>query len=100
MRPFTPRPAGRSPTGGTRRFPGPPARTVRQLPTYRAGAGRPVLPGGHVMSRKPLSLPPLSRLEAIDPDTGLVNVVIDTPRGSRCKYKFDEAGGFFRLKKL
>ena len=42
----------------------------------------------------------LDSLEAIDPDSGLVNVVIDTPRGSRCKYKYDEAGGFFRLKKL
>ena len=52
------------------------------------------------MSRKPLSLPPLSRLEAIDAESGRVNVVIDAPRGSRCKYKYDEAEGFFRLKKL
>ena len=50
------------------------------------------------MSRRPH--PPLSRLEAIDPDSGLVNVVIDTPRGSRCKYKYEEKEGFFRLKKL
>ena len=50
------------------------------------------------MSRRPH--PPLSRLEAIDPDSGLVNVVIDTPRGSRCKYKYGEKEGLFRLKKL
>jgi inorganic pyrophosphatase len=42
----------------------------------------------------------LSRLDAIDPDSGLVNVVIDTPRGSRCKYKYDEKTGLFRLAKL
>ena len=45
-------------------------------------------------------LPQLSRLDAIDPDSGLVNVVIDTPRGSRCKYKYDEKAGLFRLGKL
>jgi inorganic pyrophosphatase len=45
-------------------------------------------------------LPRLSYLDAIDPDSGLVNVVIDTPRGSRCKYKYDEKAGLFRLGKL
>jgi hypothetical protein len=34
----------------------------------------------------------LSRLDARG-DSGLVNVVIDTPRGSRCKYKYDEKTG-------
>jgi inorganic pyrophosphatase len=42
----------------------------------------------------------LARLEARNPETGLVNVVIDTPRGSRCKYKLDEKAGLFRLNKL
>jgi inorganic pyrophosphatase len=44
--------------------------------------------------------PRIGRLEAIDEDSGLVNVVIDTPRGSRCKYKYDEKRDLFRLGKL
>jgi inorganic pyrophosphatase len=32
--------------------------------------------------------------------SGLVNVIIDTPQGSRNKYKFDENLKIFRLKKL
>ena len=35
-----------------------------------------------------------------DPDTGLVHVVIDTPRGSRNKIRFDEAAGCFRLSRI
>jgi inorganic pyrophosphatase len=52
--------------------------------------------------RKSLAGHPSSynRLDAIDPDSGLVNVIIDTPRGSRCKYKYDEKAGLFRLGKL
>jgi inorganic pyrophosphatase len=46
------------------------------------------------------SLFALSQLDARDGDSGLVNVVIDTPRGSRCKYKYDEKAGVFRLGKL
>ena len=42
----------------------------------------------------------LDELEAINPNSGLVNVVIDTPRRSRCKYKFDDKTGQFRLGKL
>jgi inorganic pyrophosphatase len=42
----------------------------------------------------------LTRLPARDPDSGLVNVVIETPRGSRIKYKYDERLGLFRLSKL
>lgn len=42
----------------------------------------------------------LSRLEAFNPDTGLANVVIDTPRGSRAKYKYDEKQGLFGVGKL
>jgi inorganic pyrophosphatase len=39
-------------------------------------------------------------LPAIDDETGRVNVVIETPRNSRCKYKFDVDRGIFRLDKL
>jgi len=39
-------------------------------------------------------------LEARDPDSGLVRVIIDTPRGSRNKYKFDEQLGLFKLSRV
>src|SRR5262249_13642706 len=37
---------------------------------------------------------------AVDPDSGRVNVVVDTPRGSRYKYKFDERHGQWLLSKV
>lgn len=42
----------------------------------------------------------LDQLPPFDPASGLVNVVIDTPRHSRCKYRYAEALGLFRLGKL
>jgi inorganic pyrophosphatase len=39
-------------------------------------------------------------LPAQDPDTGLVRVVIDTPKGSRNKYKFDPDLGVFKLSRI
>ena len=41
---------------------------------------------------------PLSRIPAFDEESGEVTVVIETPRGSRNKYGFDESCGAFRLK--
>jgi inorganic pyrophosphatase len=38
-------------------------------------------------------------LGARDPLTGLVNVVVETPAGSRHKYRFDHGLGLFRLHK-
>lgn len=38
-----------------------------------------------------------ARTAAIDDESGEVNVIIDTPKGSRNKYKFDEQLGLFRL---
>jgi len=38
-----------------------------------------------------------SRLPAFDPDSGDLNVVVDTPKGSRNKFVFDERRGLFRL---
>lgn len=35
-----------------------------------------------------------------EPKTRLVNVIIDTPRGSRNKFKFDEQLGCFRLSRI
>ena len=42
----------------------------------------------------------LMRLEPRDPQTGLVRVVIDTPGGSRNKYKFDSDLGVFKLSRV
>ena len=35
-----------------------------------------------------------------DPESGLINVIIDTPRGSRNKYKIDEKLGVFKLSRI
>jgi len=42
----------------------------------------------------------LIRLPARDEETGLVHVIIDTPKGSRNKYKYDEKLGLFQLRKV
>jgi inorganic pyrophosphatase len=42
----------------------------------------------------------LATLPPRDTGSGLVNVVIDTPRGSRNKFKFDEKLGCFRLARV
>ncbi len=39
-------------------------------------------------------------LPAVDPDSELLNVVVDTPRGSRNKYKWDEKQGQWKLSKV
>ena len=39
-------------------------------------------------------------LPALSSGSDLVNVVIDTPRGSRNKFKFDESLGVFRLSRM
>jgi inorganic pyrophosphatase len=42
----------------------------------------------------------LAHLSAREPDSGLVYVVVDTPKGSRNKYKYDEQWGLYRLSKV
>jgi len=42
----------------------------------------------------------LTHLPARNPDTGLVHVIVDTPKGSRNKFKYDEKLGLFRLGKV
>ncbi len=42
----------------------------------------------------------LAGLSARDEKSGLVNVVVDTPKGSRNKFKYDEELGLFRLSKV
>lgn len=39
----------------------------------------------------------MSRLPTQDPETGELNAVIETPKGSRNKYNYDEGCGRFRL---
>jgi inorganic pyrophosphatase len=39
-------------------------------------------------------------LPAWDEGYGLLNVVVDTPRGSRNKYTYDEEAGLWRLSKV
>jgi inorganic pyrophosphatase len=41
----------------------------------------------------------LTNLPAVDPESGRLNVVVDTPKGSRNKYKLDEQTGQWRLSK-
>jgi inorganic pyrophosphatase len=43
---------------------------------------------------------PFLEIDPRDKDSGLVNVVIDTPRGSRNKYKVDEELGVFKLSRI
>lgn len=38
------------------------------------------------------------RLEAYDTETGELNVIVETPKGSRNKYSYDEEHGLFVLK--
>jgi inorganic pyrophosphatase len=42
----------------------------------------------------------LGHLSAREPDSGLVRAVVDTPKGSRNKYKYDEQVGLYRLSKV
>lgn len=42
----------------------------------------------------------LLQLPALDSDSGLLNVIVDTPKGSRNKYKLDEKEGLWRLGKV
>jgi inorganic pyrophosphatase len=37
------------------------------------------------------------KLPPVDPDSGDLNVIIETPKGSRNKFRFDEKLGLFRL---
>ncbi len=43
---------------------------------------------------------PINTLPAVEPDSGRLNAVVDTPKGSRNKYKFDEKHGQWRLSKI
>ena len=42
----------------------------------------------------------LNQLPARNPDSGLLNLIVDTPKGCRNKYKYDEKHGLWRLSKV
>src|SRR5918911_173932 len=44
--------------------------------------------------------PALHQLEPFDSETNDLNVIIETPRGSRYKFKYDEEQGLFKLGKI
>ena len=46
------------------------------------------------MSRGVQMVTPIQELPPIDPDSERLNVVVDTPKGSRNKYKLDEKRGY------
>jgi len=43
---------------------------------------------------------PFAQLKAIDPATGFVNTIIESPKGCQNKYKLNEEHGFFELHKV
>lgn len=45
-------------------------------------------------------MPPLTQLSVQDSQTGEWNVIIETPKGSRNKFKYDEELGLFKLRKV
>lgn len=47
---------------------------------------------------KPAS--PILSLPAFDAESGALNVIVETPKGRRNKYKFDEERGLFKLNKV
>ena len=49
------------------------------------------------MGQNPAEYSPFPRLTAFDAENGDLNVVIETPKGSRNKFDYDEALGLFRL---
>jgi inorganic pyrophosphatase len=48
-------------------------------------------------SQPRMILPRLDHLEATDPHSGALHLIIETPKGSRNKFDYDEALGLFRL---
>jgi inorganic pyrophosphatase len=43
---------------------------------------------------------PLHQLPTRNPDSGLLNVIVEAPKGCRNKYKYDEQHGLWRLSKV
>ena len=43
------------------------------------------------------NLAAIYRMDTVDPETGDLNVIVETPKGSRNKFDFDEQHGIFKL---
>jgi inorganic pyrophosphatase len=54
----------------------------------------------HLDTREANMATPLNQLPARHPDSDLLNVVVETPKGCRNKYKYDEEHGLWRLSKV
>src|SRR3712207_70105 len=54
-------------------------------------------PRRNMASHPGTTMPGLQHLDAIDPRSGTLNVIIETPKGSRNKFKYDEERGLFLL---
>lgn len=52
---------------------------------------------GESMAKKSSAANGLAGLETNDPDSGELNVIIETPKGSRNKFNYDEERGLFKL---
>lgn len=50
------------------------------------------------MNKKTKSRKPIDSLSAYNAESGALNVIVDTPQGSRNKYKFDEQLKLFKLR--
>src|SRR5262249_11212882 len=82
--------------GGGCRWRRGPAQPLHQRAFVEGRPGRWFEPGGGAVTN-PRGL---THLAAWESGSGLVNVVIEAPRGSRNKYKYDERHGLFRLSKV
>src|SRR6478609_592733 len=49
------------------------------------------------MPKESTPVTPFARLGPFDAETGDLNMIIDTPKGSRNKFKYDEQHGLFKL---
>jgi inorganic pyrophosphatase len=49
------------------------------------------------MSRSKTAMISLTQLQAFDDETNEINVIVDTPQGSRNKFKYDEEKSLFKL---
>ncbi len=43
---------------------------------------------------------PFANLDALDPTTGLLNAIVETPKGNRNKFKYDPNIGIFKIDKV